>query len=214
MRPDRDVLERGPHEGHSGASRSWNLVQHRTAWEPPQVRAVRAVWTYGGWALLFACARFSRSASRASSLLEPERCPTRSRALSTRRRLSTSWMLTLRAPSFHVGAGRAFTSCVPTSDAPCRLPAPACRLLFRPPAPPPCSALERTRFGSTERPESFHRPLAWRSHLPVTRRWRNDSRRLPSYRIFCLPPQVHAAFQLRTLDVSRRRTDSNDMPSL
>jgi hypothetical protein len=34
----------------------------------------------------------------------------------------------------------------------------------------------------TERPESFHRPLAWRSHLPVTRRWRNDSKYLPSCR--------------------------------
>jgi len=36
----------------------------------------------------------------------------------------------------------------------------------RAPAPPPCASLERTRFGFTERPESSHRPLAWRSHLP------------------------------------------------
>jgi len=49
--------------------------------------------------------------------------------VSARRRLSTSWMLTLRAPSFHVGAGRAFTRPVPTSDASCRHPAPARRFL-------------------------------------------------------------------------------------
>jgi hypothetical protein len=46
-----------------------------------------------------------------------------------------------------------------------------------------------------------------RSHLPGARRWRNDSRRLPSCRTLCLPPQIHAAFQPRTPDVSRRRTE-------
>jgi len=57
-------------------------------------------------------------------------------------------MRTLRAPSFHIGAGRAFTRCIPTSDAPCRLPAPTRRLLFRRPAPPPIrfSRADEVRF--------------------------------------------------------------------
>jgi len=85
--------------------------------------------------------------------------------LSARRRLATSWVLTLRAPSFHVGAGRAFTRCVPTSDVSCRHPAPARRLLL------PTASFSLVRCSRaygvsfTERPESFHRPLVWRSHL-------------------------------------------------
>jgi hypothetical protein len=48
----------------------------------------------------------------------------------------------------------------------------------------------------------------------LARRWRNDSRRLPSYRPPCLPPQIHAAFQPRRPDASRRRTEPCAMPSL
>jgi hypothetical protein len=189
-------------------------VQHRTAWEPPEVLPVRAVWTFGGgrcYSLAPASADLllvhPLSSSLSVVLLEAAR-------VSARRRLATSRMRTLRTPSFHIGAGRAFTKCIPTSDAPCRLPAPAVRLLLRPPAPPPFATLERTRFGFTERPESFHRPLAWRSHLPCTRRWRNDPRRLPLYRIDYLLSQIHSAFQPHGPGASRRLTDLNDMPSL
>jgi hypothetical protein len=83
------------------------------------------------------------------------------------------------------------------------------RFLLRPPAPPPHATLERTRFGFTERPGSSHRPLAKRSHLPCTRRWRNDPRRLSSYRTHCLPPQIDVAFQLH-----RPRTLSSTGQSL
>jgi len=124
MRPDQAVLERGPRESHAGVSRAWTFVQHRTAWEPPEVRPVRAVWTFGGgrcYSLASASVEpllvHPLSSSRSVVRLEAARSP-------ARRRLSTSWMLTLRAPSFHVGAGRAFTRCVPASDARCRLPAP------------------------------------------------------------------------------------------
>jgi len=48
----------------------------------------------------------------------------------------------------------------------------------------------------------------------VARRWRNDSRRLLSCRILCLLPQIHTAFQPRTPDASRRRTEPLVVPSL
>jgi len=123
-------------------------------------------------------------------------------------------MLTLRAPSFHVGAGRAFTRCIPTSGASCRHPAPARRFLLRPPAEAPCATLERTRSPS---PRGQSRPTV--SSLggaisSVARRWRNDSRRLPSYRILCLPPQIRTAFQPCTPNASRRRTEPFVWPSL
>jgi hypothetical protein len=147
------------------SSRRGTFVQHRTEWEPPPVRAVRAVWTFGGgrcYSLAPASVELllvhPLSSNRDGVLV-------RNRPVSVRRRLSTPWTLTLRAPSFHVGAGRAFTRCFPTSDAPLSSPGTDGRLLFRPPAPPPCAALERMRFGFTERPESFHRLLGWRSHL-------------------------------------------------
>jgi len=148
--------------GQAGAA----FAQHRTTWEPPAGPRSSRCLNPGGWTLLFAGARFDRPAPRAPSVLEPKRVPARSRAcVSARRRLATSWMLTLRAPSFHVGAGRAFTRCVPISDASCRHSAPARRLLL----PTSsfglvcCSRAHGVRF--TERPESFHRPLAKRSHL-------------------------------------------------
>jgi len=107
------------------------LAQHRTTWEPPAGPRSSRCLDPRGWTLLFAGVRFGRSVPRAPSVLGPKRIPARNRACSSaRRRLATSWMLTLRAPSFHVGAGRAFTRPVPTSDAFCRRPAPACRLLL------------------------------------------------------------------------------------
>jgi len=123
-------------------------------------------------------------------------------------------MLTLRAPSFHVGAGRAFTWCVPTSDASCRLPAPACRLLLRPPASAPRAALELTRSVSPRDQNRSTVPSLRGAISSVARRWRNDSRRLPSCRNLCLPPQIHTAFQPCTPDASRRRTEPFVMPSL
>jgi len=164
--------------------------------------------------LLFAGVRFGRSTPRAPSILEPGRILARSRALVARRRLSTSWMLTLRAPSFHVGAGRAFARCVPTSDASCRLPAPAGRLLLRPPATAPRAAFERVR--SAEPKDQNRSTVSPRRGAisSVARRWRNDSRRLPSCRVPCLPSQIRANFQPRTPDASRRRTESIVMLSL
>jgi len=135
--------------------------------------------------------------------------------LVARRRLATSWMLTLRAPSFHVGAGGAFTRPVPTSDALCHHPAPACRLLFaRPPASAPRAALERVRSVSPCDQNRSTVPSLRGAISSVARRWRNDSRRLPSCRALCLPPQIHMAFQPRTPDASRRRTEPFVMPSL
>jgi hypothetical protein len=94
-------------------------------------------------------------------------------------------MLTLRTPSFHVGAGRAFTENDPASDTLCRSAAPASRLLFRPPAAAP-HASQACRVGfhceSQSRPTV---PSFARSHLPVTRRWRNDPGCLPSYQLPC-----------------------------
>jgi len=141
--------------------------------------------------LLFAGVRFGRPAPHASSVLVrdvvlPEAAP------SERRRLSTSWMLTLRTPRLR-GAGRAFTRCVPTSDVPCRPSAPAYRLL-RPQAPAPRVTLERARSVLPRDQNRSTVPSPMRSHLLVARRWRNDSRRLPSYRNFCLPPQTRAHF--------------------
>jgi hypothetical protein len=166
-------------------------VQHRTTWEPPKVRTVRAVWTQGG----------GRCYSLASASVDPllmhplSSCGTLScpkPRLPERRRLSTSWMLTLRTPRSR-GAGRAFTRCVPTSDVPCRPSAPAHRLL-RPQAPAPRVTLERARSILPRDQNRSTVPSQMRSHLLVARRWRNDSRRLPSYRNFCLPPQTHAHF--------------------
>jgi len=123
-------------------------------------------------------------------------------------------MLTLRAPSFHVGAGRAFTRCVPTSGAPCRHPAPARRLLLRPPASASCAALERAGSVSPNDQNRSTVPSLGGAISSVARRWRNDSRRLPSYRVLCLPSQIHAAFHPRTPDTSRCRTEPFVVPSL
>jgi hypothetical protein len=135
--------------------------------------------------------------------------------VSARRRLATPWMLTLRAPSFHVGAGRAFARCVPTSDVSCRLSAPARRLLLRPPASASCTSLERTRSVVTARPESFHRPLALEEPSPLSREDGGTTRGVfCRARILCLPSQIHTAFQPCTPDTSRRRTEPFVMLSL
>jgi len=120
-----------------------------------------------GWTLLFAGVRFGRDETRASCVLGPGRIPARNRAAcaTARRRLTTSWMRTLRARAFHGGAGRAFTSSVRSSDA------SLSPLGTGSSAPSPTSSSDLTRFSRTrtvrftERPESSHRPLARRSHL-------------------------------------------------
>jgi hypothetical protein len=80
MRPDRDVLERGP-RGDPPALTGLASVQLRTAWEPPRIRAVRAVWTRGGWRCYSLVACFSRFAPRAPSILDSSFRPYRSHAL-------------------------------------------------------------------------------------------------------------------------------------
>jgi len=72
-----------------------------------------------GWTLLFAGVRFGRSAPRASSVPRPRRVSTGNRALGSRLRGDVS-----RRPGcgpcarrLWGGAGRAFTRCVPSSDA-------------------------------------------------------------------------------------------------
>jgi len=188
VRLDRDTPERGP---HGDPILAWASVQHRTVWEPPEVRTVRAVWTSSG----------GRCYSLASASVEPLlmhplsssrtlSCP--KPCLTARRRLSTSWMRTLRMPRLG-STGRAFTRCVPTSDVPCRPWAPAHRLL-RAQAPAPCVTLERPRSVLPRDQNRSTVPSPVRSHLLVARRWRNDSRRLPSYRSTCLPPQTRAHF--------------------
>jgi hypothetical protein len=82
----------------------------------------------------------------------------------------------------------------------CRPAAPVCRLLS-----PTASYCPARLSGACEvsflprEPESSHRPLVLRSHLPVTRRWRNDSRRLLSCQLPCEPPLMRPAVSaLRT----------------
>jgi len=137
MRPDRDLLERGPHEDPVSAlagvgSCSFvrrESLQRSARFAPFGPSGVGvAIRLRPLQPIRFSCTLFPRAEPLV--LLEAVQSL-------ERRRLATSWMLTLRAPSFHIGAGRAFTSCVPTSDAPCHLPAPARRLLFRLPAPCP-----------------------------------------------------------------------------
>jgi hypothetical protein len=105
--------------------------------------------------------------------------------LPARRRLSAPWMLTLRTPSFLVGAGRAFTENDPTSDALLSLRGTGVS------APTPTASYRPARLSGVQgrlSPLSQDRPTVpsfARSHLPVTRRWRNDPRRLPSYQSPC-----------------------------
>jgi len=90
-------------------------------------------------------------------------------------------MLTLRTPSFHVGAGRAFTETIQPLTL---IVAPR----HRRSAPssdhqlPPCVPLWRTGSVSPREPGSSHRPLVvvMRMTNDRTRRWRNDPKRLPS----------------------------------
>jgi len=180
----------------------------------PWVQCSSRCLDLGGWALLFAYARFSRfapdapsSQARVSSDLEPRHC------FPARRRLSAPWMLTLRTPSFHIGAGRAFTGNDPTSDALCRSTAPAVgscsdRQLL------PHMPLSSMR-GQVHR-ESQNRPTvpSLEEPSPLTRRWRNDSRRLPSCRLPCEPPLIRAAFQPHGPDALRRLTEPRTMPPL
>jgi hypothetical protein len=176
--------------------------------------AVRAAWTREGGRCYSLTSRFSRFVldapspqARLSSDPEPRDC------FLARRRLSAPWMLTLRTPSFHIGAGRAFTENDPTSDALCRSTAPAVgscsdRQLL------PHMPLSSMR-GQVHR-ESQNRPTvpSLEEPSPLTRRWRNDSRRLPSCRLPCEPPLIRAAFQPHGPDALRRLAEPRTMPPL
>jgi len=85
---------------------------------------------------------------------------------------------------------------------------------FRPPASAPRAALERARSVSPSDQDRPTVPSLRGAISSVARRWRNEPRRLPSYRILCLPPQVRTAFQPCTPDASRRRTEPFVVPSL
>jgi len=69
------------------------------------------------------------------------------------------------------------------------------------------AALERTRSISPSDQNRSTVPSFGGAISSVARRWRNDSRRLPSCRILCLLPQLRPAFQPCTPDASRRRTE-------
>jgi len=188
-------------------------AQHRTTWEPPRARAVRAAWTLGGgrcYSLASASADSSLahplSSSRNVSRFEAEHlCPAASldvldadppRALFSCRRWES-----LRALRPHLWR---LLSPSGTGD----------RLLPRPPATAPRAAL--VRVGSAS-PKDQNRPAVPSRRGAISsraRRWRNDSRRLPSCRTPCLPPQDHAAFHPRVPGASRRRTESCVVPSL
>jgi len=133
-------------------------------------------------------------------------------------RLSAFWMLTLRAPSFHVGAGRAFAENDPTSDVLCRLVAPArwlqtnCPLLLGMLLSSLPSHVDRETRIVPPSPR-FEEPSS-RAGWPVTRRWRNDSERLPSYQLPCELPLIRMAFHPCKPDTLRRRTESRIMPPL
>jgi len=76
------------------------------------------------------------------------------------------------------------------------------RLLPRSPATAPRAALARVRSAS---PKDQNRPAVPSRRGAISsraRRWRNDSRRLPSCRTPCLPPQHRAAFHPRGPDAS------------
>jgi len=146
-----------------------------------------------------------------SELASP-RAPSRA-LLPARRRLSAPWMLTLLAPSFHVGAGRAFTGIA----RPLTLfvaPRHRCRLLFRAPADAP--------YASLAHGVGFHRESQGRPTVPPSRgprgnstgRWRNDPERLLSYRLPCELTPMRVAFQPRGPSVLRRRTQPRIMPPL
>jgi len=102
----------------------------------------------------------------------------------------------------------------PTSDAPCRRPAPAIGSLDRPPARASRAALELTRSVSPGDQDRSTVSSLRGAISSFTRRWRNDPRRLLSCRFACLPPQMHVAFQPRTPDASRRsdRTSRHAFP--
>jgi len=171
-----------------------------------------------GWTLLFAGVRFGRSASRAPSILRSGRVPTGSRARwRARRRLSTPWMRTLRAPSFHAGAGRAFTRCVPSSDTSMSSRGTGASA----PSPTASGGPARRSWAcevqSTARPGSSHRPLA---EGPPAQRWparedggttRGACRRIgvPA----CLRRSARR-FHPRAPGAFRHRTKSRRMPSL
>lgn len=75
-------------------------------------------------------------------------------------------MLTLRAPSFHVGAGRAFPKTASASDALCRLSVPVAGS-FAGAQPRPRARSRAHEVRLTARSESSHRPLACEEPSPL-----------------------------------------------
>jgi len=146
--------------------------------------------------------------------------PETARLPPARRRLSAPWMLTLLTPSFHVGAGRAFTENVPTSDTLLSLcgtgasaPTSDRQLL---PRTPLWSVRSRV---SPQEPESSHRPLVLRAiRLEPDSPSREDGGTTQgafdcvSYTCGHLP--IRAAFQPHKSNVLRRRTEPRTMPPL
>jgi len=169
----------------------------------------------GGWTLLFAGVRFGRSVPRAPSVLAPKRISARSRACCLLGGV-------LRRPGCWPSARPLFMSALvePSRDAFQPLTSHVATRhrrvgsCFRPPASASCAALERTGSVSPRDQNRSTVPSFGGAISSVARRWRNDSRRLPSSRNLCLPPQIHTAFQPCTPDASRRRTESFVMPSL
>jgi len=93
-----------------------------------------------------------------------------------------------------------------------RSAAPACRLLFRPPASAPCASLA---YGVDFTARARIVPPSPRSEEPSpqpvghTRRWRNDPERLPSYRLSlraCADPYGVSAAETRRLATPDRAT--------
>jgi len=122
-------------------------------------------------------------------------------------------MRTLRAPSFHVGAGRAFTSCLPTSGVPRRRPAPVRRFLADHKLWPPArSRAPAVQF--TERPESFHRPLAFEEPSPRSEKM-EERLGAPSVVSNSLPASADPrGISAAQPSASRRRTGRAATPSL
>jgi len=191
------------------------FAQHRTTWEPPRDRAVRAAWTRGGGRC------YSLASASVDSLLVHPLSPGRN---VFRPEAEHVCLLdgVLRRPGCWPSARPLFMSALvePSRDASQPL---APHVATRHQRVGSCSDRQlrpRALLSSARGP--FHRmtrivppsPRFRGAISSVARRWRNDSRRLPSCRILCLPPQIHTAFQPRTPDASRRRTESLVVPSL
>jgi len=109
------VFEHGLH-GNEPLDGLWpwaHSVQHRTAWEPRLGPVQFALLEPGGVSAAIRLRPLRPTRLSMHPLPERGICrPGTARWLLARRRLSAPWMLTPRTPSFHVGAGRAFTETI------------------------------------------------------------------------------------------------------